>query len=140
MSRWLRLTPRQGLIVAHCYQYEPDRSTWVIETDEQIAALRQHCQYVIVDRARSTGDEYAPPRVTGLDLFHAGHEVVVLRTFSKAWGLAGARIGYAVMAPALRAVARSAQDTFEVSAAAFEAARASLDASSIGTRSGPPVT
>jgi anthraniloyl-CoA monooxygenase len=24
----------EGLIVAHCYQYEPDRSTWVIETDE----------------------------------------------------------------------------------------------------------
>ena len=71
--------------------------------------------------------EYAPPRVTGLDLFHAGHEVVVLRTFSKAWGLAGARIGYAVMHPALQAVARSTQDTFEVSAATFMAARASLD-------------
>src|SRR6186713_2982551 len=26
---------KQGTIVAHCYQYEPDRSTWVIETDEQ---------------------------------------------------------------------------------------------------------
>jgi anthraniloyl-CoA monooxygenase len=26
---------KQGLIVAHCYQYEPDRSTWVIETDEK---------------------------------------------------------------------------------------------------------
>jgi anthraniloyl-CoA monooxygenase len=25
----------EGLIVAHCYQYETDRSTWVIETDEQ---------------------------------------------------------------------------------------------------------
>ena len=31
---FFRETP-QGLIVAHCYQYEPDRSTWVIETDEQ---------------------------------------------------------------------------------------------------------
>jgi histidinol-phosphate aminotransferase len=71
--------------------------------------------------------EYAPPRVTGLDLFHAGYEVVVLRTFSKAWGLAGARIGYGVMDPVLQAVARSAQDTFEVSAATFMAARASLD-------------
>src|SRR5687767_11892780 len=30
---FFRETP-QGLIVAHCYQYEPDRSTWVIETDE----------------------------------------------------------------------------------------------------------
>ncbi|HYG55105.1 MAG TPA: bifunctional salicylyl-CoA 5-hydroxylase/oxidoreductase [Burkholderiales bacterium] len=24
----------EGIILAHCYQYEPDRSTWVIETDE----------------------------------------------------------------------------------------------------------
>src|SRR5205085_3338220 len=23
-----------GIILAHCYQYEPERSTWVIETDE----------------------------------------------------------------------------------------------------------
>jgi len=30
---FFRETP-QGIILAHCYQYEPDRSTWVIETDE----------------------------------------------------------------------------------------------------------
>ena len=91
--------------------------------EEFVAAVEPHA-LVLLDEAYH---EYAPPRVTGLDLFHAGHEVVVLRTFSKAWGLAGARIGYAVMDPALQAVARSAQDTFEVSAATFAAARASLD-------------
>jgi histidinol-phosphate aminotransferase len=79
---------------------------------------------VVVDEAYF---EYGDPAVSGLDLFHDGAEVVVLRTFSKAWGLAGARIGYAVMAPSLRAVARAAQDTFEVSALAFRAARAALD-------------
>jgi anthraniloyl-CoA monooxygenase len=31
---FFRETP-QGIILAHCYQYEADRSTWVIETDEQ---------------------------------------------------------------------------------------------------------
>jgi anthraniloyl-CoA monooxygenase len=31
---FFRDTP-QGIILAHCYQYEADRSTWVIETDEQ---------------------------------------------------------------------------------------------------------
>ena len=30
---FFRETP-EGIILAHCYQYEPDRSTWVIETDE----------------------------------------------------------------------------------------------------------
>ena len=29
---FFRETP-QGIVLAHCYQYEPDRSTWVIETD-----------------------------------------------------------------------------------------------------------
>ncbi|HEY6821729.1 MAG TPA: bifunctional salicylyl-CoA 5-hydroxylase/oxidoreductase [Burkholderiales bacterium] len=31
---FFRETP-EGIILAHCYQYEPERSTWVIETDEQ---------------------------------------------------------------------------------------------------------
>src|SRR3954464_268283 len=31
---FFRETP-QGIILAHCYQYEADRSTWVMETDEQ---------------------------------------------------------------------------------------------------------
>src|SRR2546421_2698630 len=31
---FFRETP-EGIILAHCYQYEVDRSTWVIETDEQ---------------------------------------------------------------------------------------------------------
>ena len=31
---------------------------FVIEDDEQIAALRTHCEYVIVDRARSVGDQF----------------------------------------------------------------------------------
>ncbi|MEO7743589.1 MAG: HD-GYP domain-containing protein [Usitatibacter sp.] len=31
---------------------------FVIEDDDQIAALRTHCEYVIVDRARSLGDQF----------------------------------------------------------------------------------
>ena len=34
---------------------------FLIDNDKQILALRKHCQYVVVDRARSTGKEYAPP-------------------------------------------------------------------------------
>ena len=32
---------------------------FLIENDEQILALRTHCEYVIVDRARSLGDQFA---------------------------------------------------------------------------------
>jgi HD-GYP domain-containing protein (c-di-GMP phosphodiesterase class II) len=33
---------------------------FLIEDERQIAELRKHCEYVIVDRARSTGKEFAP--------------------------------------------------------------------------------
>src|SRR5689334_22958954 len=41
---------------------------FLIENDEQIHALRTHCEYVIVDRARSTGDQFeaAPAAVTAV--------------------------------------------------------------------------
>lgn len=54
--------------------------------------------------------------------------VVVLRTFSKAYGLAGLRVGYAVGDPRVLAAARSTGIPLSVTAAAEEAALASLDA------------
>ena len=35
-----------------------------IEDEEQIRALVRHCQYVMVDRSRSTGDQYEAPLLT----------------------------------------------------------------------------
>lgn len=54
--------------------------------------------------------------------------VVVLRTFSKAFGLAGLRIGYAVAHPPLAAALRKTAIPFGVNALAQAAAVASLDA------------
>lgn len=54
--------------------------------------------------------------------------VVVLRTFSKAYGLAGLRVGYAVGDPSILGAARSTGIPLSVTAAAEEAALASLDA------------
>lgn len=34
---------------------------FLIENQEQIAMLRMHCEFVIIDRARSVGDEFAAP-------------------------------------------------------------------------------
>ena len=39
---------------------------FLVEDDDQIAALRAHCEYVMVDRARSTGDEYEGPPVASV--------------------------------------------------------------------------
>jgi histidinol-phosphate aminotransferase len=54
--------------------------------------------------------------------------VVVLRTFSKAFGLAGLRVGYAVGHPRILDAARSTSIPLSVTLQAEEAALASLDA------------
>lgn len=70
-----------------------------------------------------------PEAVDAHAVLSAGHpNVVVLRTFSKAYGLAGLRIGYAVGDPRILAAARSTGIPLSVTAHAEEAALASLDA------------
>jgi histidinol-phosphate aminotransferase len=53
--------------------------------------------------------------------------VVVLRTFSKIYGLAGLRLGYALAPPAVVATCRRIQNPYEVTRAAQVAAVASLE-------------
>lgn len=70
-----------------------------------------------------------PDAVDGALVVTSGHpNVVVLRTFSKAYGLAGLRIGYAVGDPRVLAIARTTGIPLSVTAQAEEAALASLDA------------
>jgi len=56
-----------------------------------------------------------------------GHRVLVLRTFSKIYGLAGLRVGYGVGPAAVIAAIGKVRRAFDVSSAAQEAALASLD-------------
>lgn len=70
-----------------------------------------------------------PDAVDGRRVIASGREnVVVLRTFSKAYGLAGLRVGYAIGHPRILDAARSTGIPLSVTAAAEEAALASLDA------------
>ncbi len=64
----------------------------------------------------------------GLELYRARPNVAVLRTFSKAYGLAGLRVGYAVAPGPVAAAARACAVPFGVSSLAQVAAVASLDA------------
>ena len=64
----------------------------------------------------------------GLDLYRARPNVAVLRTFSKAYGLAGLRVGYAVAPARVAAAARACAVPFGVSTLAQVAAVASLNA------------
>ncbi|WP_066584375.1 histidinol-phosphate transaminase [Cellulomonas timonensis] len=69
-----------------------------------------------------------PLAADGLAVFAARPNVVLLRTFSKAYGLAGLRVGFAVARPRLAAGIRAVSTPFGVSHLAQLAAVASLRA------------
>jgi histidinol-phosphate aminotransferase len=64
----------------------------------------------------------------GIELAQGRDNAVVLRTFSKAYGLAGLRVGYAVAPPRLATAIRAVALPFGVSTIAQAAAVASLEA------------
>ncbi|GAB2977855.1 histidinol-phosphate transaminase [Nocardioides montaniterrae] len=82
---------------------------------------------VVVDEAYAEYVRMADP-VDGLALHRAHPNVVVLRTFSKAYGLAGLRVGYAVASPDVAHAIRSLVLPFGISSVAQAAAVASLEA------------
>jgi histidinol-phosphate aminotransferase len=67
-----------------------------------------------------------PEAVDGIDLYRRYPNVVVLRTFSKAHGLAGLRVGYSISQPEVTQYLRVAAVPFAVSSIAESAAIASL--------------
>ncbi|HJU68773.1 MAG TPA: histidinol-phosphate transaminase [Gemmatimonadaceae bacterium] len=77
--------------------------------------------FVILDEAYA---EFAG--TSCLDLATAHDRVLVVRTMSKAFGLAGLRVGYAVGAPALVAEVEKSRGPYKVSTAAERAAVAAL--------------
>jgi histidinol-phosphate aminotransferase len=94
------------------------------EWERLLSGLPERCA-VVVDEAYF---EYADPslRVDRLPDVEAGRPVLLLRTFSKIFGLAGLRLGYAVADGALAELLDVVQEPFNVNRAALAAGRASL--------------
>jgi histidinol-phosphate aminotransferase len=63
----------------------------------------------------------------GMEYFRQGRPVIVVRTFSKAHGLAGLRVGYAVMPEALTDLLNRIRQPFNVNSIAQAAAMAALE-------------
>ena len=82
---------------------------------------------VVVDQAYLEFVTSEDP-VDALAVLAAHPNVVVLRTFSKAYGLAGLRVGYAMSSPAIATALRKTAVPFGVNSLAQAAGVASLDA------------
>ncbi|WP_081998619.1 histidinol-phosphate transaminase [Sinomonas humi] len=95
------------------------------ETEEFIESVPEDV-VVVIDEAYQ---EFVrdPEAVDGLQMYRKYPNVVVLRTFSKAHGLAGLRVGYSISRPEITQHLRVAAVPFAVSSVAERAAIASLD-------------
>ena len=101
----------------------------VVRRDALVAFLRRVPDDVVVALDEAYREYVTDPDVAdGVSLLDEHPNLVVLRTFSKAYGLAGLRVGYAIAAdPAVAAALRQTQVPFAVSTVAQEAALASLE-------------
>jgi histidinol-phosphate aminotransferase len=91
----------------------PNNPTGNVVAASDLLALGKACPNSVLLFDHVYG-EYADDDLTAAALENPN--AVVLRTFSKAWGLAGCRVGYAVASPGLAAILRSAANPYPVAA------------------------
>ncbi len=90
-----------------------------------LAAVPAHVA-VVLDEAYN---EYLPPslRIDSTGWLARHHNLVIVRTFSKAYGLAGLRVGYALCHPQVAELLHRVRQPFNVNSIALAAAEAALE-------------
>jgi len=107
----------------------PNNPTGTFARHEEVEAFLKRVPervMVVLDEAYN---EYLAPELRGdtLKLVKRHPNVVVTRTFSKAYGLAGLRVGYAVAHPSVADMMNRVRQPFNVNSVALAAATAALD-------------
>lgn len=109
------------------YVANPNNPTGVLTRDGDVRAFAAALPpdvLLVLDEAYA---EYADPEPAGIALVREGAaRVCVLRTFSKVYGLAALRVGYAVASPEIADALDRVRPIFNVNQPAQEAALASL--------------
>jgi histidinol-phosphate aminotransferase len=120
------ITPRTRMI----FVCNPNNPTGTVVHAAELAAFLDRvppdCLVVLDEAYREYIRDAAVP--DGIELYRNRRNVAVLRTFSKAYGLAGLRVGFLVGHPAVAAAVRSTMLPFSVNRIAQAAAIASLAA------------
>lgn len=123
--------PESVGLVFVCTPNNPTGTTLSAEQiDEFLAAVPPHVTVVLDEAYREFAVDGSPDGTIFLKDKDGNprDNVVVLRTFSKAYGLAGLRVGYAIGDPRLLNAVRGVHVPFSVNSLALAAAEASLDA------------
>ena len=120
------ITPRTKLV----YVCHPNNPTGTMNTRAELDAYFEAVPNHVVTVLDQAYFEYIddPDYPDGIaEYLEAGRRVVVLRTFSKIFGLAGVRVGYALASPAVVTALSKVRRAFDITTPAQEAALASLD-------------
>jgi histidinol-phosphate aminotransferase len=107
----------------------PNNPTGTFARHEEIEAFLKRVPervLVVLDEAYN---EYLPAELRGdsVKLLKRHPNLVITRTFSKAYGLAGLRVGYALAHPSVADIMNRVRQPFNVNSVALSAARAALD-------------
>jgi histidinol-phosphate aminotransferase len=128
------VTPRTKIVYVCC----PNNPTGTMNTRDELDSFFERVPegvLVVVDQAYFEYVDRPDYPDAVAEYLKAGRNVVVLRTFSKIYGLAGLRVGYAVGPPAVCEAMAKVRRPFDVSTTAQVAALASLgDADEIERR------
>jgi histidinol-phosphate aminotransferase len=120
------ITPQTKLV----YICHPNNPTGTMNTTDELdsyfASVPEHVLTVVDQAYFEYIDRPDYPDAVERYLKHAGHRVAVLRTFSKIYGLAGQRVGYAVAPGDVCAAMTKVRRPFDVTAPAQAAAAASI--------------
>ncbi len=117
------ITPRTKLVVVVSPNNPTGQAVTAQALERFLDGLPPHV-LPIIDEAYF---EYLPPAShDAVGLIRAGRQIVALRTFSKAYGLAGLRVGYMVASEPLLAALARVRNAFDVNVVAQAAALASL--------------
>jgi histidinol-phosphate aminotransferase len=120
------VTARTKLVFVAAPNNPTGTTTTQAELDEYFAHVPPHV-LTVIDQAyfEYIDDPDYPDAVE--EHFKAGHRVLVLRTFSKIYGLAGLRVGYGIGPEDVITAIGKVRRAFDVTTAGQEAALASLD-------------
>ncbi|MFC4995122.1 histidinol-phosphate transaminase [Rubritalea tangerina] len=105
----------------------PNNPTGTIVGEEEIARFMERVPEHVVVVFDEAYFEFLSDAPDTLKYVREGRNVVVLRTFSKAYGLAGLRIGYGLAAPQVAGILQKARQPFNTNEVAQRAALASLE-------------
>lgn len=120
-----RLTPRTRIVFVNT----PHNPTGSLVTRAELESFMAHLPADVILVLDEAYIEFVrdPAGPDSLEYVRAGRPVVGLRTFSKAYGLAGLRIGYGLMPAEVAGILNRVRPPFNVNLPAQAAAAAALD-------------